>query len=297
MTRRRRLRFQDRLLLLIVTAAAPGWIGATLLLWTWDANPALRWLLFALITVFAAGAALAARRRIVRPLRSLANALQALREGDYSLRGRDVDPEDAIGEVIAEVNLLGRTLHDQRLQALEASVLLEKVIAEVDIAVFAFDAQRRLRLANRAGEALLGASSADLLGRDAAQLGLTQMLDERSGRILSHTFPGGAGRWELRRRSFRQDGRPHELLVISELSRALREEERQTWRRLVRVIGHELNSSLTPIKSTAATLRALIASQKLPTDWRDDAQAGLTIIHDRAEALARFMGEIGRAHV
>jgi C4-dicarboxylate-specific signal transduction histidine kinase len=120
------------------------------------------------------------------------------------------------------------------------------------------------------------------------------MLDARSGRILAHRFAGGAGRWEVRHRRFREGGRPHELLVISDLSRALREEERQAWQRIVRVIGHELNSSLTPIRSMAGTLRKLVHRDPLPGDWREDADAALTIIHDRAEALGRFMGAYAR---
>ena len=150
----------------------------------------------------------------------------------------------------------------------------------------------RLRLVNRAGEALLGGRAADeagaraqgLIGRTAEELGLDAMLREPSGRIVAHVFPGGGGRWEVRRRTFREGGKPHELLVISDLSRALREEERQAWQRLVRVIGHELNSSLAPIKSMAGTLRKLILRRDpLPADWRDDAQSGLTIIHDRVK--------------
>ena len=120
------------------------------------------------------------------------------------------------------------------------------------------------------------------------------MLAEQSGRIVAHVFPGGGGRWEIRRRSFREGGKPHELLVISELSRALREEERQAWQRIVRVIGHELNSSLAPIKSMAGTVRKLVGREPLPADWRDDARAGLAIIHDRAESLERFMGAYAR---
>jgi nitrogen fixation/metabolism regulation signal transduction histidine kinase len=254
----------------------------------------LRWTLFTLISAFAVGAAFAVRNRVVHPLQALANMLEALREGDYSLRGRRIDPEDALGEVMVEVNTLSRTLHDQRLEALEAGVLLGKIITEIDIAVFAFDAERRLRLVNRAGEALLGAPGAKLIGRSAADVGLEALLDEASGHIVSRIFPGGAGRWEIRRRSFREGGRPNELLVISDLSRALRDEERQAWRRLVRVIGHELNSSLTPIKSMAGTLRKLIAREPPPDDWRDDAESGLEIIHDRAESIGRFMGAYAR---
>ena len=77
--------------------------------------------------------------------------LEALREGDYSFRGRNTDAEDAMGEVMMEVNSLSRTLHHQRLEAVEAGMLLEKVIAEIDIAVLAFDGEGKLRLVNRAG--------------------------------------------------------------------------------------------------------------------------------------------------
>ena len=281
-------------MLLVLVAVGPAWLATALLLWGLDAPAGLRWSLLVLITAFAAGGALAVRTRVVHPLQSLANMLEALREGDYSLRGRRVDPEDALGEVMLEVNTLSRTLYDQRLEALEAGVLLGKIITEVDIAVFAFDPERRLRLVNRAGEALLGARDAALRGKSAVELGVAGLLAARSGGIVSHVFPGGAGRWEIRRRSFREGGRPHELLVISDLSRALRDEERQAWRRLVRVIGHELNSSLAPIKSMAGTLRKLIEREPAPPDWRDDAHAGLAIIHDRSESLGRFMGAYAR---
>jgi nitrogen fixation/metabolism regulation signal transduction histidine kinase len=297
------LRFQDYAALPMLFGVAPAWLASAVALWRWDATAGVRWALLALITAFLLGGFLAVRYRVMRPLQALANMLEALREGDYSMRGRNVDPDDAIGEVMVEVNTLSRTLYDQRLEALEAGALLQKVIADVDIAVFGFDAALRLRLVNRAGEALLGGRGADdagarpegLIGRTAQELGLDAMLREPSGRIVAHVFPGGGGRWEVRRRTFREGGKPHELLVISDLSRALREEERQAWQRLVRVIGHELNSSLAPIKSMAGTLRKLILRRDaLPADWREDAQSGLTIIHDRAESLERFMGAYAR---
>lgn len=296
------LRFQDGILLLVLITVAPAWLAAAISLWRWEADPALRVVLLVAVTAVTLGGALAVRNRAVRPLRSLANLLQALREGDYALGGHDVDAEDAVGEVMMEANALSHTLREQRLGALEAGALLNKLMAEVDIAVFAFDAERRLRLANRAGEALLGASSDELLGRRAEELGLTPILAGDSwsrlrpggGSVINHAFPGGAGRWEIRRSGFREGGKPHELLVISELSRALREEERQTWQRLVRVLGHELNSSLAPIKSMAATLRSLIVREPRSADWREDAESGLAIIHDRAESLGRFMAAYAR---
>jgi two-component system, NtrC family, nitrogen regulation sensor histidine kinase NtrY len=292
--RRRRLRTQDRVFLLVLLALAPAWLTAAWFLWRWDAEVTARWAVLLFISLSALAGAFAVRARMTYPLQSLANLLEALREGDYSLRGRTVDPEDAVGEVMVEVNALSRTLHSQRLEAVEAGVLLKKVIAEVDLAVFAFDAERCLRLVNRAGEALLASSSGSLLGRHASELGLEAMLDSASGRIVAHVFPGGSGRWEIRRRGFREGGRPHELLVISELSHALREEERQAWQRLVRVIGHELNNSLAPIKSMAGTLQRLIGRESPPDDWREDANAGLAVIHDRAESLGRFIGAYAR---
>jgi two-component system, NtrC family, nitrogen regulation sensor histidine kinase NtrY len=291
---RRRLPFQNRLLLGALLCAAPAWVTASIALYFWSAAEPLRWTLFVGITLAMLAGALLVRGRVVRPLQALANMLEALREGDYSLRGRHADARDALGEVMIEVNALSQMLHDERLETLEAGALLNKIGAEVDIAVFAFDAGLRLRLANRAAASLLAAPAEQLEGQTARDLGLESLLSQPSGRIAAHTFPGRSGRWEIRRRSFRDRGRPHELLVISDLSRALREEERQTWQRLVRVIGHEINGSLAPIQSMAGTLNKLIGREPLPGDWRDDTHAGLTIIHDRAEALGRFMNAYAR---
>jgi PAS domain S-box-containing protein len=288
------LRSQTKVYWLVLLAAGPAWATATLFIWSWDVAPAARLSVFILITGVLLLGASAVWRRFMRPHQSLANMLEGLREGDFSLRGRNTDPEDSIGEVMIEVNSLSSTLHDQRLEALEAGALLQKVIADVDIALYAFDAEGRLRLVNRAGAELFGKSRDELRGMSARELGLDTMLVESSGRIVSHEFPAGTGRWELRRRSIREAGRPLDLLVITDVSRALREEERQAWRRLVRVIGHELNSSLTPIKSMAGTLRKLVSRSPLPEDWQADADSGLAIIHDRAEALSRFMSAYAR---
>jgi PAS domain S-box-containing protein len=292
--RRRRFRSHTRIFFLVLLAAGPAWLIASLFILGWDTEPAARLSVFVLVTSVLLIGAGAVVRRFVRPLQSLANMLEALREGDYSMRGRNTDPDDAFGEVMIEANSLSSTLYDQRLEALEAGVLLQKVIADVDIALFAFDGDGRLRLVNRAGAELFGESRDQLRNRSARDLGLADMLVEQSGRIVSHEFPTGTSRWEIRLRSIREAGRPLDLLVITDVSRALREEERQAWRRLVRVMGHELNSSLTPIKSMASTVQKLVAREPLPDDWRSDADSGLAIIHDRADALGRFVGAYAR---
>jgi signal transduction histidine kinase len=98
----------------------------------------------------------------------------------------------------------------------------------------------------------------------------------------------------MRRSSFREQGLPHQLLVIADLSVPLREEERQAWRRLIRVLGHELNNSLAPIKSMAGSLEDLLKREPRPADWNEDMQRGLRVIAARAAALSRFMEAYAR---
>lgn len=240
-----------------------------------------------------AGAALL-RDKVARPLQTISNLLAALREGDYSIRARGATPDHALGLALLEVNALRETLRSQRLRALEATAILRRVMEEIDVAVFAFDGQHRLRLVNRGGERLLGQPSERLLGRTATELDVDDCLAGESPRTLDAAFPGGSGRWEVRHSTFRQDGLPHQLLVLSDLSRVLRAEERSAWQRLVRVLGHEINNSLAPIKSLAGSLRSLTERPARPADWEQDLRSGLGVIEGRSEALARFMGAYAR---
>jgi nitrogen fixation/metabolism regulation signal transduction histidine kinase len=286
--------FETRLLLLALAVGLPGTLLALVLLWTGALGTSLRSVLTVLLLAAWWILASAVQVRVVRPLRTLANLLSALREGDFSLRARVAPQLDALGQVFEEVNAIGGTLREQRLGAVEAAALLHRVIAEVDVAFFAFDDRDRLQLVNRAGERLLAAPAGLLSGRPAAALGLDTFLAGDEERTLDHTFPGGPGRWDVRRSRFRERGLPHRLLVISDVSRTLREEERQAWRRLIRVLGHELNNSLAPIRSMAATLSSLLGRQPPPADWREDMQHGLEIIADRSDALLRFMAAYAR---
>ncbi|MDQ6828560.1 MAG: PAS domain-containing sensor histidine kinase, partial [Gemmatimonadota bacterium] len=237
----------------------PGTIVALSLLWTGDHSARVRWTLSVFIAVGWIGMSYALRERVIRPLQTISNMLAALREGDFSIRARNARMDDALGLALLEVNELSETLRQQRLGALEATALLRTVMSEIDVAVFAFDERHILRLVNRGGERLLTRPSERLIGQSSAAIGLAAFLHGEAPRTINQTFPGGSGRWEIRRGTFRQDGRPHMLLVIADLSRALREEERVAWQRLVRVLGHEINNSLAPIKSIAGSLQGLIA--------------------------------------
>jgi signal transduction histidine kinase len=288
-TKKKRLSHDARLFWMALAGGAPAVLTLMIILWTGDYTAKVQWTLAVLILGFWLGFAAALRERVVLPLQTLSNLLAALREGDYSIRARGSQFGDALGEVILEVNALGAMLRAQRLGALEATALLRKVMAEIDVAVFAFDGEQRLKLVNRAGERLLARPVERLEGLTAGDLGLAECLDGEPARTFHMTFPGGAGRWGMRRSIFREGGLPHHLLVIGDLSRVLREEELQAWRRLIRVLGHELNNSLAPIKSMAGSLGSLAARDPLPADWRDDLRRGLAVIESRAESLNRFM--------
>jgi two-component system nitrogen regulation sensor histidine kinase NtrY len=292
--RRRSLSFEDRILLLAFATGLPGTVCSLLFVWL-DPHPLkLQWTV-TLFTLFLWGwLAFQLRDRVVRPLQTLANLLSALREGDFSLRARQPQEVDALAQVVHEVNAIGEVLREQRLGAVEAAALLHRVIDEVDVAVFAFDHHGQLRLVNRAGERLLAATGERLLGRPAGEMGLAELLDGEGSRALTVTFPGGPGRWEIRRSTFREQGLPHRLLVISDLSQTLREEERQAWKRLIRVLGHELNNSLAPIHSMSSTLAGLLKRDPPPEDWKEDMQHGLEVIGNRSGSLIRFMAAYAR---
>ena len=270
-------------------AVAPALIIAMSILWFGNFSAKVQWTLTIVIVVFAAGFISTARDHVVHPLQTMSNLLAALREGDYSIRARGARPDDALGEVLLEVNTLGETLRVQRLGAFEATALLRTIMAEIDVAVFTFDPDRRLRLVNRTGENLLGQPMDKLLGKTAKDLGLDACYDVDQDEPLTLSFPGGSGRWGVRRSTFRERGLPHELLVLTDLSRTLREEERRAWQRLVRVLGHEMNNSLAPIKSLAGSLETLLRREPLPRDWKEDADSGLRSISARADSLSRFM--------
>ncbi|MCA1580787.1 MAG: PAS domain-containing sensor histidine kinase [Acidobacteria bacterium] len=285
-----RLSHERRVFLLALLAALPGSVTGLILLWTGSFPPRVQW---TLTVVIAAGWLLfstALRERVIVPLQTVSNLLGAMREGDFSIRARGARPDDALGEVLIEVNALTETLRQQRLGALEATALLRKVMAEIDVAVFAFDASGRLKLTNRFGEHLLGQPEPRLLGARADELGLDAFLRADAPRVADASFPGGTGRWEIRQSAFRQGGLPHHLLVLADVSEPLREQERQAWQRLIRVLGHELNNSLAPIQSLAGSLESLVSREDRPSDWREDMRRGLTIISARAEALSRFTG-------
>jgi PAS domain S-box-containing protein len=285
-----RVGFEWRLAGLAALAALPATVLAAASMLEGDEAG---WLGVGALAAWAVVLALVVRQRAAWPLRTLSNLLEGLREGDFSMRLRGGSRRDALGELIAEANALASELRGQRLAALEATSLLRAVMAEIDVAIVVFDAAGRVQLANRAAERLLALPIERMAGASAAELGLADALEGEAARTLERSFPGGGGRFGLRRATVREGGEPHQLLVIANLSTALREEERFAWQRLIRVLGHELNNSLAPIKSIAGSLVSRVARPELAAplseEARDDLRRGLAVIAERADSLSRFM--------
>src|SRR5215472_16575504 len=286
---RKKLTFDARILLTTFLITLPGVAVAEILLWLSNYSLELKWTVTILVVLAWMIGSSVLHTQIVRPLQTLSNMVAAIREEDFSFRLRGGNREDSLADLTLEINSLATRLQQQKVSALEATALLKKVMMEIDVAVFTFDQQQRLRIVNRAGEQLMGRIAPRMLGLTAEELGLLEFLESPVPQTLQMTFPGKHGRWAISHTAFRENGVPHQLLIVSDLSRALRQEERQAWQRLIRVLGHELNNSLAPIKSIAGTLASLASRSTLPEEVSVDMQQGLRVIENRVESLGRFM--------
>jgi two-component system, NtrC family, nitrogen regulation sensor histidine kinase NtrY len=298
-----RLRFEVRLAALLVTLALPTLVLASVVLYLWRTS-VLVWVSVLVVLILAlAWLGSAIFHHIVRPLQTLSNVVAALRENEYSFRAREIGQGDALGDLAAQINELAGDLRVRRHRESETFALLERVVESMELPVFAFNAVAELQLTNPAARKMLQLPANSMLHRSASSLGLTELLDCADNSVVTLTMHGREGRWMVRRSTFYQEGMPHTLLLLSDVSGVLREQERQAWQRLIRVLAHEVNNSLTPIKSIAGSLRSrMMRSLAVPPADRMtrveplkvevnpvDLEHGLAIIEERAESLNRFL--------
>jgi len=291
---RRWLGFEGRLLFFVFSAGLPGVFLGLLLLWNARYSLDHKLEASALVVLLWLGLSFAARNHVVNSLRTLSNVISAVKDEDFSFHATQAVAGDALGDLALEINGLSRALGEERLSTLEATKLLQKVMTEAGAIIFAFSADHRLRLVNRAGARFLGKPEERVLNCTAQGLGIEDLLEGPSSEVISRTDSGAEKRWIVRRANFRQDGQPHRLVVLAEVSEALRAEERLAWQRLIRVLSHEINNSLAPIRSIARTLERLASQTELPSPISEHLGHGLEVIHDRAEALGRFLQSYAR---
>ncbi len=285
--RRRSLPALRRAWLYCLLLSLPGLIFAAILLYQHHLELAPAMLVAVCLLLYLVMIAASLTEGLIRPLQTLSNVVSSLREGDYSFRARGAASRDAYGELAAEVNALADLLQKQRVRSLEATALLARILEVMHSPLYAFDRENVLQLVNDAGVQLLGLPHARCFGRTARELGLEGLLASPDQSV--HSFANRPNRWLLRKAAFRQDGAPHTLLLLADVSQPLREEEQAAWKRLVRVLGHELSNSLAPIKSIAGSL--LARAQQLHGDeaTEHDFRRGLSVVESRADSLHRFV--------
>lgn len=225
--------------------------------------------------------------RITQQWRVLVNVAESVRLGDYGFRIRGAQDPGALGELVRELNSLAEQLRQQRLHALEQQLLVDKIIRDIDVAIFAFDHRQRLTLANRLALRLLQAPLENVRGQSAEALGLKALLELDHSRTIEHQFAGQTGQWNVRVDQYREQGLPHYLLFVSDLQHLLRREEQKLWTRLIRVLSHEVNNSLSPIISISESLRSI--ADRSDSEAIEDTQQGLHVIQERASSLTRFV--------
>jgi two-component system, NtrC family, nitrogen regulation sensor histidine kinase NtrY len=285
----RRLSFEKRLRLWLCLPGLPMLGMCWLLLLRHSVDALLQSIILLCLALGWIFAVSVLMEQIIRPLQTLANVVAALREDDFSFRARGGRRNDAMGDLALEINRLAGMLQGQRASALEAMALVERVMGSMQSPVLAFDPEGRLKLLNAAGERAFGLQVETALGHSAAELKLEQLLDVADEEVMSLGSGQQSVRWVVKRTGFRLRGVPHTLFVLSDVSAALREEERLAWERLIRVLGHEINNSLTPIKSIAGSLRGRLASMGNASGEIADFERGLEVIENRSDSLNRFL--------
>lgn len=228
------------------------------------------------------------RSAVAQKLRTLSAVLSAYRRGDFSIRARVAGSGRLFDDVLGELNGLGGELREQRLSTIESWLLLRRVLSELDVVVLAFDEAGSVKLCNDAAARALGQPVAALLGKSAGALGIDELLSGEASRVVGDCACLGGGAWDLRRSGFRLEGKPHVLVALTELGGVLRTNEREAWKRLIRVLGHEINNSLAPIQSISESLLGKLGERTQPDGWERDVVDGLTLVNRRAAALGRF---------
>ncbi len=251
---------------------------------------ALEWYTTLFLLVALSGALYAQfASKVAQPWNGIANMIQSLREEDYSLRLRKQDGKDPIGAAFEEINLLSDMLQKGRMNFVETHELFLQVVKRINAAIFCFDPENDLVLANPKGMELLGNEIEKPEGQSAESLGLQSLFEAEPDKAVSFDFPAKSGRWLISRGAYRQEGKPYTLVIVNDVGRPLREEELIAWHRLIRVLGHEINNSMTPLISLTDSLSKLVNKDELPEGWQTDLKEGLSIVSRRVKNLSQFI--------
>lgn len=283
------MKFERKILIGTLVSGLASFIVAMVFAWSSSMQRSYQMALTVVMALLWVVPALFLKEKAAFSLRTLSNLLGALREGDYSFQIKGACKDDALGELIWEINTLSQTLHRERLGAMEATALLHKILSEIDVALFGFDEAGKLCMINESGEKLFGQHQSKLLKCQAKDLGLSDCLAGPTYQVIDLTFPTASGRWELRRATYREKGLSRQLLFLLDITQTLHKQERLAWKQLVQILRHEINNSLTPIQSVAQSLQTHLKNTSSLGEDVDDLREGLGIIAERSEILSKFI--------
>ena len=224
--------------------------------------------------------------------RSLSNLLDAMLQGDYSLRARASHDDKALNELIDATNSLAIRLNKQRIETIESQLLLNTVISHIDVAIIALNSDDELTLTNPAAKQLLGLplSTENIATHEPLkQLGQMKNLKQGENKVMPLNFSGQQGKFNVHMEHYREAGEQQKLFFITDVSSLLRSEERKAWQALVRVISHEINNSLSPIASISQSLVRLINRQENIELHKESIIEGLGIVSQRSKNLSGFI--------
>ncbi len=291
--RRHRVSYETRIVLKAALCVAPALAVTVVLLLTRDANWEV-WLT-AITVIFLPFPFLAwgLQHWITHPLRVAANVLGAIREGDYTLRSRrESESSGIITELYQEINAIATVMERARFGGMETRAVIDKITENIDIATLIVDANRRVAQANDAARRLIASINqwdADPIGQTVDQLSIAFCLDSSRGDFSRFSYLHADRRFEGRRGLFRMEGERYDLIALTDITRAASEHERESWKRLLRVLGHELNNSIAPIKSLSSTLTKIVQNTKMEEESKTDIIESLEAISSRSDSIIRFM--------
>lgn len=257
-------------------------------------NEDLFWLLVFLYLLSLGILAVGMWRLCHDPFHTLANMVSSLHQGDYSRRIKGYSSSDALGVLHEEINRLADILQGNRFAAEEAVRRFQVLIDQLDFAILGVDDHQSLSMLNEYAAKLLQQTRNNLLGKNVGGLGLDDLWGISNGRTLWLRFPERSSRFLVHVNRFREEGRSHNLFMLSDVDNPLREEERNAWKRLIRVLGHELNNSLTPIISLSQSLRSRVERVEMDKERKSSTLLALDTISQRAQGLNRFVEDYAR---
>jgi two-component system, NtrC family, nitrogen regulation sensor histidine kinase NtrY len=283
--------FETRLCMLVLAGGLPSLTAIAVAMFHLPLSPYAKALLLSLLTSILVACAAVVRNRVRFHLLTLVNLTEAVRLGEYMLRGSHASGRDAMGTLVTSINAIAGTLQQQRLETQETRHLLDKVLAEVDVAILAFDESLRLRLANNMALRLLALEEHEAIGKTSGMLGMDFLLSDDDTPIESfeYDFPGKSGTWRIQRSQHLERGNAFRLLFIVDLRAALRAEELNVWKRLTQVISHEVNNSITPIISLSATVQSLLNEVAIDDELAKELNIALELIAQRSQHLHYFV--------